>query len=368
MGMQHVALPFVYNLNRWRRIEEKKVVFADAHHDKCPEHMELLKKRFMREGFYVDEVYFDVNAPGRWKAFRKMLHFMRLYTQAGVVVICDYFLPVSACRKKKNTTVIQLWHGSGAFKKFGFDSDFDISDDYHGNPHKNYDLVTVSGEACVAPFSTAMGVRQGGSCRVLPLGMSITDKFFDGEYIAGCHDKFKAVYPEAAGKKVVLWAPTFRGNAHTAGLCGESFIDSLISRYNDGGDIFVIKSLHPHITTKEAAAQMSTHELMACADVLITDYSSIFFDYILFDRPIIFFAPDYLEYNRDRGFYLDYEGLPGIIIKEASQELLTRAVLRCSVEDDMSSARAEFRRSYMGGCDGKATERIMDYVKGKLAL
>ena len=98
--------------------------------------------------------------------------------------------------------------------------------------------------------------------------------------------------------------PTFRGNAgkkkgSVEAAPGEAYINLLMNddRY------YVIKSLHPHMHRQNA---MSTNELLCCADVLITDYSSVFFEFLLMDKPIIFFAPDYDIYSQSRGFYLDY--------------------------------------------------------------
>lgn len=365
--MQHIILPIIYNLNRWRKIKPKLAVLADAHHESCPDCMIPVKNALARSGYKIVEIYFDVANIGGFAGFRRMAEFMGVYAEADILFICDYFLPVSACKKKKGTKVVQLWHGAGAFKKFGFDCTEDISDQYRGNPHRNYDLVTVSGDLCVGPFKSAMGITADGECRVLPIGMSQTDKYFDRYFISACRDKFRFTYPDAVGKKIILWAPTFRGNAGESRLCGEEYIDALIERCNHNSEYYVIKSYHPHL--RRARQDMSTDELMVCADVLITDYSSVFFDYLLLDRPIIFFAPDYSKYKRDRGFYLDYDSLPGYIIRGChSEDVLVKAITNCFAKDENKAMRESFRAGYMNGCDGAATERIINYVKGNKAL
>lgn len=367
--MHHIILPLAYNINRWRKVEEKRIIFADAHHKKCPNHMKPLLMAMQREGYAVEEVYFDVSRMSAFSVFTKMIGFMRLYAMAETVVISDYFLPVSACRKKKATKVIQLWHGAGAFKKFGYDSIDDIPIDYKGNVHRNYNLVTVSGDECVKHFSSAMRVMSDEDCKVLPLGIAVTDKYYDREYIDGCRAKFRYEYPDAVGKRIVLWAPTFRGNASEARLYGEDSIDALIEYYNGVGDVYLIKSVHPHSDNKNNLQRMNTSELMVISDVLITDYSSVFFDYLLFDKPIIFYAPDFDEYKEGRGFYLDYSSLPGTIIKnDFSGEALKNAIELNITRDENESLRQLFKEKYMNGCDGRATERIVDYVKGNLVV
>ena len=66
-------------------------------------------------------------------------NFMQVYAQAEYVFINSYFLPVSSCRKRKETTVVQLWHSGGLMKKMGYDTTEDIPKYYKGNPTANYD-------------------------------------------------------------------------------------------------------------------------------------------------------------------------------------------------------------------------------------
>lgn len=340
------------------------VVFADAHHDTCPPQMEALRKRLIEEHYDVRECFTNLALCSVFSGMRSMIKFMRLYAVSKTVVLCDNYLPVSSCRKRRRTTVIQLWHGCGAFKKFGYDAPDDIPAMYRGNVYKNYDLVTVSGECCIPHFESAMRIKSV----VLPIGISYTDRLYDKAYIDMCRDRFRYEYPDAAGKKVVLWAPTFRGNAGLAtakalNQLGEEYIDVLAANDN----LYLIKSLHPHLIRGESGG-MTTGELMVCADILITDYSSVFFEYLIMDRPIIFFAPDYEEYSGSRGYYLNYCDLPGVVVTDG--EDLLRTVMDVSFCDsqDMKEKRERFRRCYMSACDGNATERLMSYIKSKAGI
>lgn len=375
MLCQHVIFPFLYFINRWRSLDRELIILADAHHDTCPPHMEALSRRLSGQRYRVIEWFMDSASAGTWTAFRYMAKFMKLYAQASYVFICDNYLPVSSCRKRRETKVIQLWHGCGAFKKFGYDTEEDIPKEYRGNVYKNYDLVTVSGDACVPFFCSAMRIPEQNAV-VLPLGVSHTDRLFDADYIARCRDRFRYIYPDAAGKRVVLWAPTFRKNAARAELSGESYIDALIGDKSLGEDIYIIKSLHPHLKRGDSA--MSTDELLVCADILITDYSSVFFEYLLLDRPIIFFAPDYGVYANSRGFYQIYDELPGYVVagngydkshREMNvflQEELARALVSVIGGQGarMKKLRDSYRANYMNLCDGNATVRILKYVFG----
>lgn len=356
MLCQHVIFPMVYFFNRIRPIDKKLIILADSHHDSCPEHMHYLRKMLMESNYKVEEHFFDIYTIGKWEAFKKMVSFMAIYPTAATVVVCDYFLPIASCNKKKKTKVVQLWHGCGAFKKFGYNSKEDVPEGYVGNVHKNYSLVTVSGEGAIKPFETAMVL--GAENVIKPIGVSYTDRLYDEDYIGLCKDKFRFEHPDATGKKVVLWAPTFRGNAKKKKgqldiTPGEAYVNLLMEdeRY------YVIKSLHPHMHQE---GRMSTGELLCCADILITDYSSVFFEYLLLDKPMIFFAPDFDGYSANRGFYLDYKTLPGIVLTLDTD--LRPHVEKALSDDEYKEQRAEYRERYMSACDGCATRRVADFI------
>lgn len=364
MLSQHVIFPFFYSLNSRKPLKKNQVIFADAHKTECPIQMQQLKMALEKQNFEIVEFYFDLARLGTLAGMKKMITFMKLYAQAGFVVLQDNFLPVASCKKRKDTKVIQLWHGCGAFKKFGYDTEDDIPKGYKGNVYRNYNLVPVSSEACIEHFRSAMNIQKKNIVRAL--GVCDTDRYYDQRYIEEIKEKFHTLYPEAEGKMVLLWAPTFRGMASEAGagiLPGEAEIDNLTkdTRY------FVIKSLHPHMLHNRGLKQpaMTTSELMLCADVMITDYSSIFFEFLLIDKPLIFFAPDQEKYEEKRGYYLDYKKLPGhMVLRENWLETVVAHVYKelQENEDSYRTERHKFRQCYMERCDGKATERIVKYL------
>ncbi|MDE5873087.1 MAG: CDP-glycerol glycerophosphotransferase family protein, partial [Lachnospiraceae bacterium] len=183
MLCQHVLFPLVYNLNRFKPVDKNKIILADAHHENCPQYMKQVRDDLFHLGYDVQECFFDLRKISTFSGMKKMLGFMKLYAVSGCVIICNNFLPVAACKKRKETRVIQLWHGCGAFKKFGYDAFDDIPKGYRGNVYKNYDLVTVSGEYCVPFFESAMRLGKG---IVKPFGCCITDRLFDRKYLGLC--------------------------------------------------------------------------------------------------------------------------------------------------------------------------------------
>ena len=288
MFSQNVYLPAVYDLHRCCRVERNLIVFADAHHDGRPEAMELLYRRLkqsrVQPAYHIVEMYLDFGRASKAEVMEYSTRFMKLYARASVVVVSDNFLPVASCRKKRDTMVVQLWHACGCYKKFGYDAKDDIPEGYRGDVYRNLSLVTVSAEAAVEPFSSAMHRTHG---EVQAIGVSRTDLYFSRKWRYRCIEAFRELYPDVyeetgagsgresdagsggeagAGsgretgargvrktgslrkrRKVVLWAPTFRGNAGQPGLMD---LDTEKLQRQLGKEYLVLTRVHPHM--KEA--------------------------------------------------------------------------------------------------------------------
>ena len=181
--MQRVLLPIVYSLSKKKKVDRSLVILADAHHDELPYSMWQLEKNQKGSGLEI---------------FGHMLLFMRMYANAGFVVICDNHLPVASCKKRPETKVIQLWHSGGALKRFGYDAPGNIPKSYHGgNVFANYDLITVSADYAVEPFVRAMRTDKS---HVKAIGISRTDWFYDEETKADIRARFAKECPAAAGE------------------------------------------------------------------------------------------------------------------------------------------------------------------------
>lgn len=360
MIFQQVILPVIYNIYAVKPVIPNTVILADAHHDEIPFSMLAIKDELMQHPeLQITELYWNNSSCSVLGIFRNMACFMKKYATAETVIICDNFLPAASCRKRKGTSVIQLWHACGAFKKFGYDTSADIPSYYKGNVLANCDLVTVSSQICVKPFSSAMRLPEKA---VRPVGVSRTDLYFNDTFNQACRDQFFSQYPDAQGKKIVLWVPTFRGNPGVASVKG---LDDILRARDQLKDThyFIIK-LHPHTQAhiEGSNCSISSEELLPVADIVITDYSSILFDAMIYKHPLVLFVPDLDEYLDNRGFYLDYNTLPGLRARNLEQllQILTDEDL---LHSSVNKVYTDFYDKYMASCDGHSTKRIINYIK-----
>ncbi|MCR4691455.1 MAG: CDP-glycerol glycerophosphotransferase family protein [Lachnospiraceae bacterium] len=364
MIIQHLILPVSYGAAKKNEIKAGRFIFADAHHDSRPESMDRLfwyLKREQEEGgreYEILEFYRDFGKLSASAQLRESVSFMKLYATAGAVILCDNFLPVSSCKKRPETKVIQLWHGAGAFKKFGYDAPDDIPAYYKGNVFANYDVVTVSAPKCIGPFQSAMRQPEGV---VRATGIARMDAWKDEAHLKQCREAFLRNYPDAAGKKVLLWAPTFRGNAGVPRLEGLAELKRAAEELGD--EWYLIISLHPHLLTYADYASyrqpMGTMEILPCADLVITDYSSILYDASLLQKRLLLFMPDAKLYEEDRGFYMQPAEIPAERVLDPKD--LSDAIEKTWKEYDFDRQNA-FCMSYLSACDGQACSRIAAFL------
>ncbi len=291
---------------------------------------------------------------------------------ARLFIVDDYYFPIYVVRPRPGTTIVQTWHASGAFKQFGYsvvDKSFGADQAVIDRVaiHSNYDVCLVS-SASVAPHY-AEAFRLPLDRFVSRLGIPRTDELFGEERIARVVADLRQRLAIADGRRVLLYAPTFRGDSVSDAKPSHG-LD--LGRLRDvlGGDHVVLVRLHPFIRERAPiepslagfAIDVSDHpdinELLLVSDMLVTDYSSVIFEYSLLGRPMAFFAPDLEAYERERGFYFDYRsGVPGPVFETTDD--LARHIRAGSFD----VARVEaFRRASFDVADGGATARFVEEI------
>ncbi|HEX6486360.1 MAG TPA: CDP-glycerol glycerophosphotransferase family protein, partial [Nocardioidaceae bacterium] len=175
------------------------------------------------------------------------------------------------------------------------------------------------------------------------------------------------IAPEA---RVILYAPTWRDNYRSGRVFDKIVFLETAEVVRQVPDSVVL--VRGHYNSMEDADVQGTDrrvldvtrypdisDLYLAADALVTDYSSVFFDFVLTDKPMYFLAPDLAEYrDQNRGFYLDYhDTVPGPVAVTTQQ--VVDALLG---PDEFVEVRKRFRAEYAPWDDGHASERIVDVL------
>lgn len=350
-----VLAPY-YHLCCLRPIQKNLVVLADGHQNAMPYSMAAMSDRLHQiPGIAVKEYYHDYSFCGAARGLVTMLRFMPLYARARYVFLSDCFLPSSCCKKRHGTTLIQLWHSAGLMKKVGLDSPEDAAG-MIGNQYRNTDVFTASSDVVADVLSGAMRIpRQAFS----GAGVTRMDLLFDEARNANLRKLFLAQYPQYIGKKILLWAPTFRGSVHAGYLLGQAEIARLQQTLPPDYAVIIKTHRFSNSGAINTQVQYSTELLLPIVDAIITDYSSVYFDYLYFRKPIILFAPDLESYLSRRGLYPDYEQMPGKHAKNFDE--LYDAALHLDKWADAAYHRQldELWDAQMSDCDGHSCEKLL---------
>ncbi|MFH7323283.1 CDP-glycerol glycerophosphotransferase family protein [Aeromicrobium sp. JJY06] len=276
----------------------------------------------------------------------------------------------------KGTTYLQTWHGT-PLKRMQYDAVSTTGRAPGYLERVSAKTATWSMLLSPSPYATEAfrsAFRYEG--RVLEVGYPRNDVLArDAKEVGEVTRRRLGLRPE---DRVVLYAPTFRDDVKQ----GKQFVwdgalewEPLVEGLDEDTVILVRRhsvvrgslKIPPELAHRvlNVSSYPDMQDLLCVADVLVTDYSSVMFDYAILDRPIVLFCYDLAHYRDDlRGFYLDFEAeAPGPIV--ATQEELRAALLEAEGHGDAyATRRHEFRQRFAPLDDGHAAERVVDEVFG----
>lgn len=283
-----------------------------------------------------------------------------------------------------NATRINLWHGVGLKKIL---SDNKINKTKKGNGinafirkiKKNVKRFPYRKEYILSTSDTMSKIFSGAFRRniekIWQLGQPRNDIFFDDTL------ELESFSIKEPGKKLILYMPTHRNEGKTS-MFLESILDlRLLNEFcRENNVLFVIKKHFYHSTEKEnlnsytnvkdiTQTEYDSQQLLKHTDILITDYSSCYVDYLLLDRPVIFYNYDHESYVlNDRDLYFDYNTTtPGEKVKNF-KELYT-ALEKVLIEGiDPFAEYRQFVKNIFYSEDNqkKVGKKILEYVKENL--
>ena len=263
-----------------------------------------------------------------------------------------------------NTIAVNLWHGI-PLKKIEFDIkqgaqsrifNSKLSPIYHFfKPFifKKPDYVLSTSAITSNIFASAFRIPVN---RCLELGYPRCDVFY------------KNTLPvNTENQKTIIYMPTWRND--DTNFLDEAFPDfETLNSTLQKNDLRLYIKLHPNTETVNQEytniffinPHTDIYDFLPNSDLLITDYSSIYFDYLLLDKEIVFYPFDYEKYiNTDREFYFDYDALtPGETVYKFKHLI---QVLNNLENLNYNKARKELRDTLWKYRDGHASKRILEY-------
>ncbi|MGC1137165.1 CDP-glycerol glycerophosphotransferase family protein [Bacillus sp. B38] len=282
--------------------------------------------------------------------------------KSKVVITDNYFLMTSVLNRRPQTTCIQVWHANGSLKKFGLEDvtnqnrpASDIS--RFKKVYRSFDFVTVGSDAMADVFKKSFGIRDG---QLLKTGVPLTDVYYEEH-----KPELKHKWP----KKIILYAPTFRDydmQSFRLPFTEEQLTNAL------NGEYMLLVKLHPAVLHQISASfeseliknvsDMRLHDLLKAADILITDYSSVPFEFALLNKPIFFFTYDLEEYDRKRGLIDNYTSvIPGKAChdSEALLEEMTKKPFRA---EEMK----RFSDKWNMYSDGNSSSKLLQFAEEQI--
>ena len=177
-----------------------------------------------------------------------------------------------------------------------------------------YDYATVSSENIIKFYAEGFGISDKN---VLATGVPRTDIFSDEDYAQKVKADFYSRHPKLKDKKIILFAPTFRGNGQNSAYYPIDVFNPNKFFEDTNGEYAILIKLHPFCKEKyvinkkykdyiiDLSNEDELNDLLFVTDLLITDYSSSVFEASLLNIPMLFFAYDLYQYISERDFYCD---------------------------------------------------------------
>ena len=300
------------------------------------------------------------------KALRKAKYWISNYR------MLDYQHP------RKGQVYLQCWHGT-PLKRLGYDiidsdnamnSLSEIREKYRTDAKKFSWLLSPSPFA-TDKFATAWNLRATGQeHKIIEEGYPRNDRL-----ISFAAEECEAIRKQLGvdDKKVILYAPTWRDNQHTSGqgYTYKTEVDFDRLQKELGEEYVILFRAHYLVANsfdfaryggfvRDVSSYGDINDLYIASDLLVTDYSSVFFDYANLERPIIFYMYDLEQYaNEMRGFYLSLDELPGPVVKDEDALI---AEIKAADKWTADEKYRCFKERFNPYEDGNSSERVLRKV------
>lgn len=353
-----------------KRKKKKTVLFMSEQNDVMGANLVAVYNRMKERGIAEQfDILFSFRAIIGKKSeygFKSWMDTLRKIAAADIIFVDDHCPMFDWLVLHEKTTVIQLWHAGAGYKGVGYSRW-----GHEGCPapfccHRQYDWCITPSANIAYFFSEQFGISDE---QIIPTGMPRMDLYLDEDYRQSKTEELYEKYPQAKGKKVILFAPTYRGKDRKGASYPYHLIDFEKFYELCGDEYIVIFKMHPWVSQAvpieekyadkfiDAGSSVNINDLYYITDLYISDYSSGIFEYSLMRKPALFFAFDELQFSYTRGFHRDYRSsTPGKVVHTFDE--LLEAIRNEDFEYEKIAPYIEHHFDYI---DTNSSDRVIDW-------
>jgi CDP-ribitol ribitolphosphotransferase / teichoic acid ribitol-phosphate polymerase len=344
-----------------------RILFASERRTRIEDNLARVHERMIERGLgpryrfrYSFRVPSTISGWSTWRA-------IYLLATSDVVLIDDYFALLGGLDISPETKIIQLWHAGSGFKSIGYSRFGRYGSAGLVGAHRKYTYAITGSKNLIPVYAEAFGIEESA---VVATGLPRIDTFLDKERTQKVTAGFFERYPDLKGKRIILFAPTFRGRGIEDAYYDYSRIDFGQLYEMCGERSVVLFRMHHFVTVPvpippeyadrllDFQSFLETNDLLHVADVLITDYSSVIYEFSLLGKPVLFYAYDKDAYSAVRGFHRDYDATaPGKVCPTFGE------LVKALQNEDYDMSRLEaFRRENFDYLDTCSADRVIDWL------
>lgn len=328
--------------------KQNKIVLIYANNSNLFMNIPVFHKYLIEKKINPIKINYDEN---------KLISIIKL-SKAKIIFIDQTNYLLSYLKQSPSQIIVQLWHGSGAYKKVAFDS-FRLGIEYKKEQkrisrlHGKYSYVLCSDEKLVGLYSKMFNLNTSS---ILAIGSPRMDLFYTVNK-KRAKDKFLKIFNISQNINIVLYCPTFRKNYK----CDEYILNykQIVDLESKVSNIKIFIKSHPN-EDNNIFNFMSYIELLSVADILISDYSSIIFDFSFFKKPIILYTPDLDKYQKfERNLYYK----PNEIVNSSMVAYKYNDLIKCLKNPIVSNIWDKFMSANVGNSCDKLFDILANYIK-----
>ena len=353
----------------YKKQRKKTVLFMSEQSDAISSNLKAVSDRMIERNLDKEfKILFSARkASSESQSKLSWLSLILKLAKSGTIFIDDHVPVFDWLKIDEETKIVQLWHAGAGFKSSGYSRWGHRGCPAPQSCHRQYTYGITGSKHIAHFFSEVWGINEE---HVLPTGMPRMDEYLNENFktikIRDLYEK----YPLCIGKKIILFAPTYRGknrkNAYYPyelldfeklyEICGKEYVilfkadpwvNNELEINDEYKDKFIDVKDYPNI-----------NDLFYITDLLITDYSSNIFEYSLMRKPMVFYAFDKVQYSISRGFHRNYEeAAPGKVCY-TFDELVDALVNR-----DFEYEKVEkYIEQHFDHIDNNASDRVIDWI------